>query len=204
MKKYPPTPRRAPWRLLEVSGPVLREIDAPPGPVPPFAWDACPFAGGWAYAAWDGAGLTALEAGFADRRAAEKAAHAAFGQGASSAFPRPGAATEALRAALAGKTLLLHGAFTPFQLEVFRAVAAIPCGKTTTYGALAATLGRPGAQRAVARALASNRFALVLPCHRVVPAAGGAGGWRWGSALKETLLAAEAEGGPGKLLSQTE
>ncbi len=198
MKSVSPHSRRVPWRLLEVAGPVLREIGAPPGPVPPFSWDVCPFAGGWAHAAWDGAGLTALEAGFADRRAAEKAALA------SPAFPRPGAAEEALRAALAGKTLRLHGAFTDFELSVFRAAAAIPCGDTMTYGALAATLGRPGAQRAVARALASNRFALAIPCHRVVPAAGGAGGWRWGSALKETLLAAEARGSPEKLLSQTE
>jgi O-6-methylguanine DNA methyltransferase len=204
MKKTPPPSRRAPWRLLEVSGPVLRGIDAPQGPVPPFAWDVCPFAGGWAFAAWDGAGLTALEAGFADKRAAEKAALAALGHDAPSAFPRPGAAAETLRAALAGKTLSLHGAFTDFKLAVFRAAAAIPIGMTASYGALAATLGRPGAQRAVARALASNRFALAIPCHRVVPAAGGAGGWRWGSALKGTLLAAEARGDPEKLLSQTE
>ncbi len=202
MKSMPPSSRRAPWRLLEVSGPVLREIEGPPGPVPPFAWDVCPFAGGWVCAAWDGAGLVFLETGFANQRKAEEAAPGPGG--APTGLQRPGAAREALRAALGGETLRLHGAFTDFQMAVFRALTAIPRGQIRTYGALAELLGRPGAQRAVARALASNRFAFVLPCHRVIPAAGGAGLWRWGSALKETVLAAEARGTPEKLLSQTE
>ena len=48
------------------------------------------------------------------------------------------------------------------------------------------------AVRAVARACATNPVALVVPCHRVVPTAGGAGGYRWGEKTKKTLLAREA------------
>lgn len=59
---------------------------------------------------------------------------------------------------------------TPFQLAVAGALRAIPYGETVTYGELAALAGHPGAQRAVGTFCARNRFALVLPCHRVVAA----------------------------------
>jgi methylated-DNA-[protein]-cysteine S-methyltransferase len=63
---------------------------------------------------------------------------------------------------------------TPFQLAVWRALAAIPRGETRSYGALAKTLG--SAARAVGQACGENRFPLVIPCHRVV-AANGLGGF---------------------------
>jgi AraC family transcriptional regulator, regulatory protein of adaptative response / methylated-DNA-[protein]-cysteine methyltransferase len=56
---------------------------------------------------------------------------------------------------------------------------------------VAASIGAPRAARAVARACATNPVALVIPCHRVVPAAGGTGGYRWGRDRKERLLDAE-------------
>ena len=56
----------------------------------------------------------------------------------------------------------------PFQQAVLRAEHAIPRGKVSTYGRLAARLGRPGAARAVGNALATNPFPIVVPCHRAV------------------------------------
>jgi O-6-methylguanine DNA methyltransferase len=83
---------------------------------------------------------------------------------------------------------------TAFQYRVWKALLAIPAGETRTYAQVASAIGRPGASRAVARACASNPVALVVPCHRVVPAAGGPGGYRWGAARKAALLAREARG----------
>jgi len=80
---------------------------------------------------------------------------------------------------------------TDFQRRVWEALAAIPRGESRTYGAVAAGIGRPGAARAVAAACAANRLAVVVPCHRVLPAAGGVGGYRWGADRKSALLAAE-------------
>ena len=80
---------------------------------------------------------------------------------------------------------------TPFQRAVWAALRDIPPGRTATYGEVAARIGRPGAARAVARACAANPVALIIPCHRVVPAAGGSGGWRWGAARKRALLVRE-------------
>lgn len=82
---------------------------------------------------------------------------------------------------------------TAFQRRVWEAIRAIPEGSTSTYGELAAALGKPRAVRAVAQACAANSVALVIPCHRVVPASGGAGGYRWGAKRKEALLRRERE-----------
>jgi len=80
---------------------------------------------------------------------------------------------------------------TAFQWQVWQALAAIPYGETRTYSEVAASIGRPRAVRAVARACATNPVALAIPCHRVVPAAGGTGGYRWGAARKKALLTQE-------------
>jgi len=80
---------------------------------------------------------------------------------------------------------------TAFQWQVWQALAAIPYGETRTYAEVAASLGRPRAVRAVARAIATNPVALAIPCHRVVPAAGGTGGYRWGAQRKQALLKRE-------------
>lgn len=61
---------------------------------------------------------------------------------------------------------------TPFQRAVAKALRRVPYGEVVTYGELAALAGRPNAQRAAGTFCASNRFALLLPCHRVVSAGG--------------------------------
>jgi AraC family transcriptional regulator of adaptative response/methylated-DNA-[protein]-cysteine methyltransferase len=80
---------------------------------------------------------------------------------------------------------------TVFQLRVWQALRAIPRGETRSYSQLAREMGEPKATRAVARACALNRVALVVPCHRVVGASGSLTGYRWGVERKRQLLAAE-------------
>jgi AraC family transcriptional regulator of adaptative response/methylated-DNA-[protein]-cysteine methyltransferase len=80
---------------------------------------------------------------------------------------------------------------TAFQLRVWQAIRAIPRGETKSYSQLARELGDPKATRAVARACATNRVALVVPCHRVVGVSGALTGYRWGVDRKRQLLAAE-------------
>jgi len=80
---------------------------------------------------------------------------------------------------------------TAFQWQVWQALAAIPYGQTRTYGDVASAIGRPRAVRAVARACATNPVAIAIPCHRVVPKAGGTGGYRWGAPRKAALLRTE-------------
>jgi AraC family transcriptional regulator of adaptative response/methylated-DNA-[protein]-cysteine methyltransferase len=81
---------------------------------------------------------------------------------------------------------------TAFQWKVWRALQRIPYGETRGYAEVAKSIGKPTAARAVARACATNPVALVVPCHRVVPTAGGVGGYRWGAQRKEKLLTVEA------------
>lgn len=80
---------------------------------------------------------------------------------------------------------------TAFQWQVWRALQRIPEGATRSYQEIATELGRPTAARAVARACASNRVAVLIPCHRVVRGDGALGGYRWGIARKSALLARE-------------
>ncbi|HET6798867.1 MAG TPA: bifunctional DNA-binding transcriptional regulator/O6-methylguanine-DNA methyltransferase Ada [Gemmatimonadales bacterium] len=77
---------------------------------------------------------------------------------------------------------------SPFQWQVWEALQKIPRGETRSYQAIARQLGRPTAARAVARACASNRVALVIPCHRAVRGDGSLGGYRWGVERKRRLL----------------
>ena len=83
---------------------------------------------------------------------------------------------------------------TAFQWQVWDALQRIPEGATRTYQEIARELGQPSAARAVARACASNRIAVLIPCHRVVRGDGGLGGYRWGMARKAALLAREGAG----------
>jgi methylated-DNA-[protein]-cysteine S-methyltransferase len=79
---------------------------------------------------------------------------------------------------------------TPFQRTVLDATASIPWGEVRTYGWVADQIDKPGAARAVGRALGANPLPLVIPCHRVV-AAGSGGGYGAGMHHKEYLLALE-------------
>ncbi|MGB6192356.1 MAG: methylated-DNA--[protein]-cysteine S-methyltransferase [Terracidiphilus sp.] len=82
---------------------------------------------------------------------------------------------------------------TVFQLRVWQALRQIPRGETRSYSQLARELGDPNATRAVARACALNRVALIVPGHRVVGATGSLTGYRWGVDRKRQLLNAEQE-----------
>ena len=82
---------------------------------------------------------------------------------------------------------------TAFQLRVWQALRQIPRGETRSYSQLAREMGAPNSTRAVARACAMNRVALVVPCHRVVGASGALTGYRWGVERKRMLLEAENE-----------
>jgi methylated-DNA-[protein]-cysteine S-methyltransferase len=80
---------------------------------------------------------------------------------------------------------------TPFQRAAVEAIRSIPYGETATYGEVAALAGYPNAARAAGSVCASNRFPLVVPCHRVV-AAGGLGSYgSLGVAYKRRLLELE-------------
>jgi len=90
------------------------------------------------------------------------------------------------------KAELDMSACTEFQKQIYALVQAIPRGKTMTYGQVADRAARPGAARAVGRAMATNPFAILVPCHRVV-AKKGLGGYFWGTEMKEKLLRLERE-----------
>ena len=83
-----------------------------------------------------------------------------------------------------------------FQRQVIRATRRIRYGKTLSYGELAEKAGFPRAARAVGTVMSSNRFPIVIPCHRVVAAGGKTGGYTspQGVSLKLRLLGLEAEG----------
>ena len=80
---------------------------------------------------------------------------------------------------------------TRFQQLVWSALRAIPAGATTTYGELAARIGRPGSSRAVGMANGSNPVPIVVPCHRVIGANGALTGYGGGLERKRWLLAHE-------------
>ena len=80
---------------------------------------------------------------------------------------------------------------TEFQKQVWAALLKIPFGTTTTYAALAAKVGRPGAFRAVGRANATNPIALIVPCHRVIGTDGTLTGYAGGIPVKQKLLELE-------------
>lgn len=96
--------------------------------------------------------------------------------------------------------LPLDAAGTPFQRRVWAALQQIPVGQTTTYTALADSLGERGLVRAVGTACAANPIAVLIPCHRVVRADGGLAGYRWGLERKRALLTRESRANPGPAL----
>ncbi len=75
-----------------------------------------------------------------------------------------------------------------FQLQVWAALRGIACGHTVSYGALAAALGRASAARAVGAAVGRNPLSVIVPCHRVVGAAGALTGYAGGLDRKRWLL----------------
>jgi len=80
---------------------------------------------------------------------------------------------------------------TAFQQRCWQALREIPAGETRSYGEQAAMLGNPKASRAVGSANGANNIAVLIPCHRVVPASGGVGGYAYGPEIKAELLRRE-------------
>jgi O-6-methylguanine DNA methyltransferase len=107
--------------------------------------------------------------------------------------PVPAMITRALEAYFAGElaattTIPVATGGTPFQRRVWAALRQIPAGTTTSYGALAAALGQPGASRAVGLANGANPVGIVVPCHRVIGANGSLTGFGGGLSRKQWLL----------------
>ncbi len=80
---------------------------------------------------------------------------------------------------------------TAFDRKVWEALREIPFGEVRSYGWVAARIGRPGAARAVGAANGRNPVSIVVPCHRVVQADGGLGGYTGGIGIKAKLLELE-------------
>jgi methylated-DNA-[protein]-cysteine S-methyltransferase len=82
-----------------------------------------------------------------------------------------------------------HG--TPFQLEVWNTLCGIPFGETTSYSAIANSINKPAAVRAVGTAIGANPILISIPCHRVVGKNGALTGYRGGLEMKTKLLELE-------------
>jgi AraC family transcriptional regulator, regulatory protein of adaptative response / methylated-DNA-[protein]-cysteine methyltransferase len=148
------------------------------------------------------AGICLLE--FSDRRMLEAQALALRSRFGLSAAPSPHPLLERLEAELGeyfegrrrefGLPLAEPG--SPFQERVWSALRAIPYGQTRSYGDLARAVGDPAAVRAVAQANGRNRIAILVPCHRVIGADGGLGGYGGGVWRKKRLLEIEGAHAP--------
>lgn len=101
---------------------------------------------------------------------------------------------ERLRGRAPRRALPLDVRATALRLAVWGYLRSIPSGEVRTYSEVAAAIGHRRAVRAVASACAANPVALVIPCHRVLRADGGLGGYRWGLERKRKLLEAERQG----------
>lgn len=86
-------------------------------------------------------------------------------------------------------SLELYG--TDFQHKVWQALLDIPKGETCSYQSIANKIQKPTASRAVGNAVGANPIALLIPCHRVLPASKKIGNYHWGSQIKEQLLRSE-------------
>ena len=177
-----------------------RAVQAPPGAARNgdsirLAWIQTPL--GPMVAGATGKALCLLE--FSDRRMLEAQLRTLRSRYRLPLFPGESPLFERLRAELAeyfdGRRrqfdlpLELRG--TEFQKRVWAALLRIPYGRTRSYAELAAELGRPGAARAVGQANGLNRIAILVPCHRVVNADGGLGGYGGGLWRKLRLLETE-------------
>ena len=87
-------------------------------------------------------------------------------------------------------SLLVMG--TNFQIKVWEALLKVPLGCVVTYESLAGLVGVRQAPRAVGQAVACNRIAYLIPCHRVIRKSGLIGGYRWGENRKRAILGWEA------------
>lgn len=96
-------------------------------------------------------------------------------------------------------SVLLKG--TNYQIKVWEALLQVPFGSVIAYGDLAGLSGHPKAHRAAGTAMAQNRIAVLIPCHRVIRESGEIGQYRWGSERKRALLAWEEINNPSLALT---
>jgi AraC family transcriptional regulator of adaptative response/methylated-DNA-[protein]-cysteine methyltransferase len=101
-------------------------------------------------------------------------------------------ASQIFRPAKDRDSLRLHLLGTPWQIQVWQALLAIPEGKTSTYRAIAELAGNSKASRAVGLAVGRNPIAWIIPCHRVLGSNGALTGYHWGVERKRAMLALEA------------
>ena len=94
----------------------------------------------------------------------------------------------------------LHVKGTPFQISVWESLLQIPEGELSCCSDIAKEIDNPKAVRAVGSAIGSNPIAFFIPCHRVVPAAGGIGKYRWGETRKAAIIGWEM----AKIATQSE
>ncbi len=80
---------------------------------------------------------------------------------------------------------------TPFMQHVWQQLSIVVYGTTTSYKQIATACGNPKAFRAVGTAIGKNPIAIIIPCHRVVPASGGIGNYAYGKSIKNKLLKLE-------------
>jgi len=154
--------------------------------------------------AWNDTGIVAIQLPEATEAATRARLAAKAPSGAREAAPRSAPpwvreAIERVRTHLDGRSQdladvrldLAH--VTPFSARVYEAARRVPPGRTVSYGELARAAGSPGAARAVGRAMATNPFPIVVPCHRVLASGGKAGGFSayGGVTTKDRLLAIE-------------
>jgi methylated-DNA-[protein]-cysteine S-methyltransferase len=153
--------------------------------------------------AWGERGVTGVqlpEANAAATRARLRRRFAAVTEAPAPAYIR--AVVEGIVAVLDGEPCDLGGValdlrgVPPFHRRVYAVARTIPSGRTLAYGEVAARLGDAGAAQAVGQALGRNPFPVVVPCHRVLAAGGGIGGFSagGGTATKRRML--ELEGAP--------
>jgi AraC family transcriptional regulator of adaptative response/methylated-DNA-[protein]-cysteine methyltransferase len=77
---------------------------------------------------------------------------------------------------------------TDFEVRVWEALLAVPMGRAVSYADIARHLGKPDAARAVGSAVGRNPISFVVPCHRVLRADGGLGGYHWGLTRKRAII----------------
>jgi methylated-DNA-[protein]-cysteine S-methyltransferase len=154
--------------------------------------------------AWNDAGITALQLpertpAATRARLTARCADAGPEVATGGAPAWVGDTIERVRAHLAGRPQDLSDVrldlarVPPFAARIYGALRRVAVGQTVSYGDLARTVGSPGAARAVGRAMATNPFPIVVPCHRVLASGGKAGGFSafGGLTTKDRLLALE-------------
>ncbi len=177
-------------------------------PVDPIRYSVAPCRLGWLL-------LAATRRGVCQVRFADSEAEALAGLADELPFASPlrddaalAAWRERLVAYVDGRTAVLElpldVAGSRFQRRVWEALAAIPRGSTRSYAAVARSLGRPTAARAVARACATNPVPVAVPCHRVVGSDGRLTGYRYGLVRKRALLEMEQRPAGGVALEGAE